>query len=54
MHFNSWQIKHKKVYDSVADFEHAMENFQGTNHSPLTHQTSNANPDFCLTHPQPL
>jgi len=30
MQFNAWQVKHKKVYDDVADFEHAMENFQAT------------------------
>jgi len=28
--FNNWQIKHRKVYDSVADFEHAMENFKAS------------------------
>jgi C1A family cysteine protease len=28
--FNAWQIKHRRVYDSVSDFEHAMNNFIAT------------------------
>jgi C1A family cysteine protease len=28
--FNAWQIQYKKVYDSVADFEHAMDNFKAS------------------------
>jgi len=28
--FNAWQMKYRKVYDSVADFEHAMDNFKAS------------------------
>jgi hypothetical protein len=28
--FNAWQIKYKKVYDTVSDFEHAMDNFKAS------------------------
>jgi len=28
--FNAWQIKHRKVYDSVSSFETAMENFKSS------------------------
>lgn len=28
--FNGWQLKHKKVYGSVEEFEHAMDNFKAS------------------------